>query len=96
MLTGIVDSWIESEDAVEEFERPEFPIFGSETADNRSELDESIAKGRKLFLSEEAACELIENAAQLLDEASNVDVQDAMVAAIDFNQVGATDVKKSE
>ncbi len=47
-------------------------------------------------LSEEAACELIENATQLLDEASNVDVQDAMVAAIDFNQVGATDVKKSE
>ena len=47
-------------------------------------------------LSEEAACELIENAIQLLDEASNIDVQDAMVAAIDFNQVGATDVKKSE
>ena len=47
-------------------------------------------------LSEEAANALIENAGQLLDEASNVDVQDAMVAAIDFNQVGATDVKKSE
>ncbi len=56
ILTGIADAWVEAVDGVEEFEKPDFPLFGSETADNRSELLESIAKGRKLFLSEEAAC----------------------------------------
>ncbi len=56
ILTGIVDAWVEAVDGVEEFEKPEFPMFGSETADNRAELLESVAKGRKLFLSEEAAC----------------------------------------
>ncbi len=56
ILTGIVDAWVEAVDGVEEFEKPEFPLFGSETADNRAELLESVAKGRKLFLSEEAAC----------------------------------------
>jgi len=56
ILTGIADAWVEAVDGVEEFEKPDFPFFGSETADNRSELLESIAKGRKLFLSEEAAC----------------------------------------
>ncbi len=56
ILTGIVDAWVEAIDGVEEFEKPEFPMFGSETADNRAELLESVAKGRKLFLSEEAAC----------------------------------------
>lgn len=56
ILTGIADAWLESIDGVEEFAKPEFPLFGSETTDNRPELLESIAKGRKLFLSEEAAC----------------------------------------
>ena len=56
ILTGIADAWVEAVDGVEEFEKPEFPLFGSETADNRPELMDSIAKGRKLFLSEEAAC----------------------------------------
>ena len=56
ILTGIADAWVQSADGVQEFDLPDFPIFGSETADNRSELHESIAKGRKLYLSEEAAC----------------------------------------
>ncbi len=56
ILTGIVDAWVESADGVEKFELPQFPLFGSETSDNRVELQGSIAKGRKLYLSEEAAC----------------------------------------
>ena len=56
ILTGIADAWVESADGVQEFDLPSFPLFGSETADNRSELHESIAKGRKLYLSEETAC----------------------------------------
>ena len=56
ILTGIADAWIESSDGVEEFELPVFPLFGSETTDNLAKLQESIAKGRKLYLSEEAAC----------------------------------------
>ena len=56
ILTEIADAWVEAVDGVEEFEKPEFPLFGSETADNRPELLDSIAKGRKLYLSEEAAC----------------------------------------
>jgi len=56
ILTGIADAWVESVDSIEEFELPSFPLFGSETADNKSELELSVAKGRKLFLSEEAAC----------------------------------------
>lgn len=56
VLTRIADAWVESADGVEEFERPDFPLFGSETAENREELQQSIAKGRKLYLSEEAAC----------------------------------------
>ena len=47
-------------------------------------------------LNEEVANELIENATQLLNEATNVDVQQAMVDAIDFNQGTTVDVKKSE
>ncbi|MCY2985460.1 MAG: cytochrome c [Planctomycetota bacterium] len=56
ILTAIADAWVESNDGVEEFELPSFPIVGSETTDNKAALEESIAKGRKLFLSEEAAC----------------------------------------
>ncbi len=56
ILTGIADTWVEAADGVEVFDMPEFPIYGRETADNKKELDASIALGRKLFLSEEAAC----------------------------------------
>ncbi len=56
ILTGIADAWVESADGVEEFELPDFPLFGSETTDNWTELQESIEKGKKLYLSEEAAC----------------------------------------
>ena len=56
ILTSIADAWVESADGVEEFELPDFPLFGSETTDNRTELQESIEKGKKLYLSEEAAC----------------------------------------
>ena len=56
ILTAIADAWVESVDGVEEFELPDFPIFGSQTTDNQEALQDSIAKGRKLFLSEEAAC----------------------------------------
>ena len=56
ILTGIADAWVEAADGVEEFDLPDFPLFGSETGDNRAELEASIAKGRKLYLSEEAAC----------------------------------------
>ncbi len=56
ILTSIADAWVESADGVEDFELPEFPLFGSENADNRTALQESVDKGRKLFLTEEAAC----------------------------------------
>ncbi len=56
ILTGIADAWVEAAEGVEEFDMPEFPIYGRETADNKKELDASIVLGRKLYLSEEAAC----------------------------------------
>jgi len=56
ILTGIADAWVESADSVEEVELPDFPMFGQETEANKAELLDSIAKGRKLYLSEEAAC----------------------------------------
>jgi hypothetical protein len=61
-------------------------------------MDDARSLGRKERnqLTEEALCELIENAKQLMDEASNADVQQATVDAIDFNQVGDTEAKKSE
>jgi mono/diheme cytochrome c family protein len=56
ILTEIVDVWTESPDSVEEFELPDFPLVGSETDENRAQLQESIAKGKLLFGSEAAAC----------------------------------------
>ena len=47
-------------------------------------------------MNEEAAGALIENSKQLLDEASNADVQRIMVEAIEFNQGTEADAKKSE
>jgi hypothetical protein len=47
-------------------------------------------------MNEEAASLLIDNAKQLLDEASNADVQRIMVEAIEFNQGTEADAKKSE
>ena len=56
LLTGIVDVWIDSEESVENFSLPTFPLFGKATDENRDQLAESIAKGKKLFVSEDAAC----------------------------------------
>ena len=55
-LTQIADRWVQSMDAVEEFPRPEFPIFGFETQENKAELLDSIEKGKALFASEVASC----------------------------------------
>jgi mono/diheme cytochrome c family protein len=55
-LTQIADRWVQSIDAVEEFPRPDFPIVGSETQENRAELLASIEKGKALFVSEVASC----------------------------------------
>jgi mono/diheme cytochrome c family protein len=55
-LTQIADRWVQSIDAVEEFPRPDFPIVGSETQENRAELLASIEKGKALFASEVASC----------------------------------------
>lgn len=55
-LTQIADRWVQSVDAVEEFPRPDFPIVGSETEENKAELLASIEKGKTLFASEVASC----------------------------------------
>lgn len=55
-LTQIVDRWVQSVDSVEEYPRPDFPIVGSETQDNKAELLASIEKGKTLFASEIASC----------------------------------------
>lgn len=55
-LTQIADRWVQSVDAVEEFPRPDFPIFGSETDENKAQLVASIEKGKSLFASEVASC----------------------------------------
>ncbi len=46
-------------------------------------------------LNDECAEALITNSKQLLDEASNADVQRILVEAIEFNQGTDTDAKKS-
>ena len=56
ILTEIVDLWVETPESIEEFELPDFPLFGSENDDNRDELAASIEKGKALFLSEISAC----------------------------------------
>lgn len=56
MLTDVADSWVEAEDDVEEFEEPEFPLFGQETEENREELLASIEKGKALYTGDIAAC----------------------------------------
>lgn len=55
-LTQIADRWVQSVDAAEEFPRPDFPIFGSETVETKAELTASIEKGKALFASEVASC----------------------------------------
>lgn len=55
-LTQIADRWVQSVDSVEDFPRPNFPILGSETDDNRAQLQASIEKGKGLFVSEIASC----------------------------------------
>ncbi|XZE34544.1 cytochrome c [Pirellulaceae bacterium SH501] len=56
LLMDIADAWSEAEDKVEEPEMPSFPIFGSETEENKAQLAESIEKGKKLFVGNDAAC----------------------------------------
>ncbi|AMV31200.1 Cytochrome c [Pirellula sp. SH-Sr6A] len=56
LLIDIADSWAEAEDKVEEPEMPDFPLFGSETDENKAQLAESIEKGKKLFVGNDAAC----------------------------------------
>ena len=55
-LTQIADRWVQSVDAVEDFPRPDFPIFGSQTQENQADLTASIEKGKALFASEVASC----------------------------------------
>lgn len=56
ILTEIVDMWIESPDVEEDIDLPDLPIFGKSNEENRKALEESIARGKQLFASEEAAC----------------------------------------
>ncbi len=55
ILTDIADSWNDAEENVEEFDEPEFPIFGSETEETKEELVASIAAGKELFIGK-AGC----------------------------------------
>lgn len=56
ILTEIADLWVETPDSLEEFDLPDFPVFGSETDENRDQLAASIEKGKALFASEISAC----------------------------------------
>jgi mono/diheme cytochrome c family protein len=56
ILTEIADLWNASQDKVEHFPLPAFPLLGNETDENREALQASIAKGKELFASETAAC----------------------------------------
>lgn len=51
---------------------------------------------KKNQMVDEACGMLIGNSTQLLDEASNADVQQVIADAIDFNQLSEADLKKSE
>ena len=64
--------------------------------DKLEEARETTDRKERNRLNEEVASELIENATQLLNESRNIDVQQAMVDAIEFNQGTTIDVKKSE
>jgi mono/diheme cytochrome c family protein len=56
ILTEIVDMWVESPDMEEEVKLPSIPLVGSVTDDNRGQWEASVARGKTLFASEEAAC----------------------------------------
>lgn len=56
LLMEVADKWVEAADGVEEFDEPDFPLFGQETDENREELEASIAKGRELYIGQIAAC----------------------------------------
>ncbi|MEQ1826406.1 MAG: cytochrome c [Pirellula sp.] len=56
ILTEIVDMWIESPEVEEKIKLPDIPLVGSVNDENRNQLDISIARGKELFASEEAAC----------------------------------------
>jgi len=56
LLTTIADRWVDANDAIEEFERPDFPLVGSETPESADQLVASIQKGKELFAGSIAAC----------------------------------------
>jgi len=56
LLTNIADRWVDANDATEEFERPAFPLVGSETPETAEQLAASIQKGKELFVGPIAAC----------------------------------------
>jgi hypothetical protein len=59
--------------------------------------DSSAApRAEKSAMIDEAAGIMIEGAKTIMDEATNVDIQDVLKAAIDFNEGTEADAKKSE
>jgi mono/diheme cytochrome c family protein len=56
LLTAIADRWVNAQDAAEEFERPSFPVVGSESPETADQLAASIEKGKELFAGPVAAC----------------------------------------
>jgi mono/diheme cytochrome c family protein len=56
LLTAIAERWVNANDATEEFERPAFPLVGSETPETADQLAASIQKGKELFAGPVAAC----------------------------------------
>jgi mono/diheme cytochrome c family protein len=56
LLTRIAGRWRQAQQPTEVIARPDFPLFGTETSESKSALEESIAKGKKLFVSDATAC----------------------------------------
>ena len=56
LLGRIARKWTRSQEFEGEIERPAFPIFGTETEDNKAELVASIEKGKQLFIGDVATC----------------------------------------
>jgi hypothetical protein len=57
---------------------------------------EAATREQRDAMAEECAEIMIDGAKLLFDEAANIDVQGALVAAIEFNQGSEADSKKSE
>lgn len=56
LLSAVADTWVEAEDNVQEFDLPDFPIYGQPGSENSPELAASIAKGKALFENQVSAC----------------------------------------